>query len=229
MARRVHYKDGKLAIYDDTVPGAFTDPLNHLGSVYFHSDLSYLRIYYDETRTLNLPSRSSSWGYEDHNIFPAHNLGFMPWAILLVGNSQYPTSHPVQIVGNEGSGRYISLTVTATTVAIRSTYHTTAGHSVGATSLSCRAILLGPASGSDPGYAARFYPSGRLTLGEGKFDTGLNYLRRNDTTPDFWATSGRTIDTKTGGARFVKPNGETLNVQGYSGSFVGTQFFGIKD
>ena len=229
MAKRIHYKDGALAVYDDDTPAALTDPANNLDKVYFHSALGYLHVVYDQTRNLSMPSVSSTNGYARFDIFPNHNLGYVPFGILQIDDTQLPTCHPVQLKGNEGSGRHIFMELTTSDVFIRAAHYTTTGKSLGGYSVSVRAILLGQATKTDIGYAARFDPTtGRLTLGEGLFDTDKNYLLRNDANPDFWMSSGRTIDTNNSGIRLVLPNGDVENQQSYSGSFTGTQFFGIR-
>lgn len=230
MARRVHYKDGTLAVYDDTTPAALTDPLNNLSSVYFHSALDYLHIVYDQTVTFALPSTGTTNGSFDTYSFPNHNLGYTPFGFLATTGTQYPTNHPIQLLGNEGTGRYIHLALDNSTASLRVAHHATSGKSNPAINITARCILLGEATATDPVYAGRYDPSnGRVTLGRGKFDTNRSYLRRNDASPDFRATSGRTIDTNDSGARFMLPNGTVFDVQNYIGSFAGTQFFGLAD
>lgn len=232
MAKKIHYKTGKLAVYDDDTPAAFTNPEANLSAIYFHSDLDYFFIAYDQTRTLTLSATGVTEGTTDESrIFPAHNLGYIPYGFLIINGTQYPTGFPLQVTGNEGTARYIMLSMDSSDVWITTRHHATTGHGNSGISRSCRVILLGQATKTDVGYAARFRPSsGRLTLGEGKFDTNRDYLRRDDTNPDFYVSSGRTIDGQSGGGiRFVLPDGTVTSQQGYSGSFTGTQFFGLKD
>jgi hypothetical protein len=49
-------QDGKVAIYEASDDLPFTDPLNHLGRVKFHSDLDYIKIVNVIDYTLNLPA-----------------------------------------------------------------------------------------------------------------------------------------------------------------------------
>lgn len=56
MSKRIRVADGVCAVWDDASDtDPFTDPLDNLSRVKFHSELDYIKIIEEHTVTLNLP------------------------------------------------------------------------------------------------------------------------------------------------------------------------------
>lgn len=234
MARRIwHDSSGNFGIIDSDTPAALSAPTSYMDKVYFHADLDYCSILYEETQTVDLPARGAGlFAVSDYTPFSSHGLGSLPFAVMLTGTKQLPA---VAMIQNDGDDiRTIALTCTTTDFGIRETYSTKAG--VSALSLSIKVIAYGIAASATHTKQFHFTPAdGRLRAGLGKFDTDNKYLRKVDTgTPDFYMTAGRTIDTiaVSGGdcgIRQILPNGDTIDAASYSGSFAGDGFFGVAD
>lgn len=225
------YKDSeRVCIYEEPNPGAFygpddlpaaiTDPLNNLDQIYFHSALGYLIIAYNQSMTINFPARNYPPGNKQW-LFPAHNLGFIPYGVLLSGNTQIPTGEPIQ--GSSSATREASLGIDENSLWVRECWNYA---SLAAMTLTFRAILFKPAPKDAVPHMAYEGPD-YVAYGGGAFSTNNNYIKHAPTTPDFWMTRGRTIDTNHADYRSVRPNGSVRNLNGYSGSFAGTGFFGV--
>jgi hypothetical protein len=229
---RIAHRNGKVAVVDQSqYPQAVDDPAAYRNSVYWHSDRDYLRILYDETRAVTFPSRGSGsntqFGETIHDVFPAHNLGFRPRGVLRIGNTQFPTCGIHDYSGGD-KFRQIRAEITETTVTLREIWIID-GSYAGLT-INCRVILYGVPTAGASTRPVHFTPAtGRLVAGYGKLDTDHRYLREDRSgAPDFWMTSGRTIDTNANAFRQVLPNGQVSDF-GYTGSFTGTGFFGVAD
>jgi len=225
------YKDAhRVCIYDESnpaedysggLPDAITDPLNHLNQIYWHSDLGYVEIFYNQLLTINFPARAYPPGTAKWAL-PNHNRGSLPYGVLLVGNTQIPTGEPIQ--GSSQATRHVSLGVDENATWIREIWNYS---SLTAVAVTFRAILIRPAPTSAVPHLCYEGPD-RVAYGGGKFDTEKQYLRSNPSTPDFWMTIGRTIDTTAGGYRGVRPNGVSQTFGTYTGSFAGSGFFGVS-
>lgn len=236
MPRRVRCEAGRLAIYDSEVPAAFDDPLDNMGAVYFHSDLAHMRVVYDVTRTINFPIRNigaanfNPSALYRHDVFPAHNLGHRPNAVLRIANRQVPTLSPVGSVISDRL-RFLALEVTPTDFYIQEVV-CSRGTNVPADSVTLRVVAyaVAPAGAGNSRLADFDAPSGRLRLGYGKFDTDLRYLRVvEEGATDFWMTRGRTADSRYGAIRLASPNGSATDIGSYVGSFDGGPFYGVRD
>lgn len=204
------------------LPAAITNPKANLKQVYFHSDLDYLIIAYDRSMKLTLPARNYPPGTAYH-YFPSHNLGFLPFGVLVVGNSMIPTGEPIQ--GSSSAARHAALGVDTTRIWLRECWNYS---SLPAITMTFRAILFKPAPVGAVSHMAYEGPD-FVAYGRGKFDTRNNYLKSSPSSPDFWMTRGRTIDTTYGGYRGVRPNGTRRQFNSYTGSFTGSGFFGVAD
>lgn len=234
MPRRLHHLGGALAIYDSETPAALTDPANNLGAVYFHGDLDYLKIVYDQTVLINFPARGSGSSTATidqlYDVFPAHNLGYRPRGVLRIDNTQYPTCGILTYAGGD-KYRCIRCEIDETKVYVRELG--IIDGTIAADPRSVRVILYDVAPITVTDKLFHFMPaSSRLIAGKGKFDTDNRYLREDRTAaPDFWMTHGRTIDASGRNFRQVLPNGQMVEfpTTGYGGSFTGTGFFGVAD
>lgn len=207
--------------YSGGLPGAITNPLAHLTDLYWHSSLNYKTIFYNQVKTINFPPRSAPPGTTKYAL-PNHNLGSLPYGVLVVGNTQIPTGEPIQ--GSSQATRHVALGVDNNAVWIRESWNYS---SLGAISITFRAILLRtPPLGVTPHLALE--QRDRVVYGGGKFDTNSQYLRSNPSNPDFFMTRGRTIDTTAGGYRGVRPNGAIQQFNAYTGGFTGSGFFGVS-
>lgn len=232
MARRLYEDQFRVCIYEEPNPGttyppgslpaAITNPLNNLDKIYYHSSLGYLIIAYDQSMTINFPARSPGPGTNKWDL-PAHNLGFIPYGVLLVGNTQIPTGEPIQ--GSSSAARQVALGIDTNTVWIREFWNY---RNLAAISITFRAILFKPAPTT---VTTRMVDesTSRIIYGKGSFDTNNDYIKSAPSSPDFWMTRGRTIDTTNGGYCGVRPNGEVRTINTYTGSFNGTGFFGVAD
>ena len=232
MAPR-RYKDAhRVCIYEEPNPGndyssglppAITDPINHLDQVYWHSDLNYREIFYNQVIMINFPARAYPPGSQKWSL-PAHNLGSLPRGVLLVGNTQIPTGEPIQ--GANQATRHVALGVDETNIWIREVWNYS---SLSAITFTFRAILVRPATLGASSHLADESPT-RVVYGGGKFDTNKQYLRHAPApaTPDFYMTNmGRTIDTTNAGYRGVRPNGVVKEFNAYTGSFAGAGFIPV--
>lgn len=229
MPRRIWHKAGKFGIIDSEVPAALDDPNAYLSSVYLHGDLDYLKVVYDQTQSIAFPARStgSNTGiFHATYAMPNHNLGKRVRGVVRIGNTQYPANALVTYSGGD-KFRFIRAEIGLNTVTIRET--TLINGSLAAATYAVRVILYDVAPVTYTTKLYHFIPSqGRLIAAQGKFDTSNKYLRENRTaTPDFWMTSGRTVDSNGRNFTQVLPNGEAV---GYGSlSFAGTGFFGASD
>lgn len=225
-APRFYADKNKVAIYDSAVPDALTSPTSHIGDVFFHSSLDYLEIGYEDTFSLTLPARPNllDWTEDSakHNI-TNHGLGTIPFGILLVSGEQMSTLEPLQLTGSYE--RHVALGVSSTQVWIQESWYAKAD--MPAITRTFDIYLLRDAPDTTTTKALSF-TSSRLLMGGGKFDTNRAYLRQKDSSPAFWMTKGRTIDTSGSGIRHKRPNGTQVSFQSYSGSFTGDASYGIN-
>lgn len=232
MPPRLYKDQSRVCIYEEPSPGtiyppgalpaAITNPHGNLDDIYWHSSLDYFEIAYDRTISVALPSRSAPPGSATHSL-PDHNLGFLPFGVLIVGNTQIPTGEPIQ--GASAAARHVALGVDSTNVWIREAWNYAY---LAGTTISFRAILFRPA-GQTPTATMLEESPNRVAYGRGKFSTDKSYLKSSPSAPDFWMTRGRTIDTIYAKYRGVRPNGAVREFNGYSGSFAGSGFFGVAD
>lgn len=227
------YKDGqRVCIYEEATPGAFygtddlpaaiTNPTANLDKIYFHSSLPYLIKAYDRTVTINFPARNYPPGKAQW-FFPDHNLGFMPYGVLLSGDTQIPTGEPIQ--GSTSAARHAALGFSNSRLWLRECWNYS---SLPAFTMTFRAILYRLAPTNSVPHLAYEGPD-YIAYGGGRFDTRNNFIKHAAVSPDFWMTKGRTIDTTYAGYRGVRPNGQVREFNTYTGSFAGSGFFGVAD
>lgn len=219
---------GKAAVYlvDPVSPGdraPFLSPLSNLTRLLWHSDLDYLEIFYAHTATLALPARSGGSGEVDY-VLPAHNLGSVPFAALIVGGNHVDGAYLVQQTGSGERSLELVPNETGFTVVERWRGSLSA---VNAT-IAVRALRVAPAI--DTANAFLIDPAnGVLQFGFGKFSTAGNAkLRLTTGAPAYWLPRiGPTMDGVGGGLRVVRPDGTFADLWGYSGNFTGQAGWGV--
>lgn len=240
----VHAASGKFGIIDSRLrdasgeiepagksydEGILDNPMSHLHEVYLHADFDYWRISYDQSVTLSLPARGRGNGEATHTPFPAHNFGIVPWAVMRIAGKQLPAGGIVQAGGFDGV-RCLFFESDAAGFYVRERWMNDDSNDTPAVTLTLRAIAYQIAASGGHPMPLHFQSStGRLRAAFGKFDTDNRYLRRDTVAPDFWMTAGTTLDSYQNTLRQVLPNGETIDINGYSGSFAGTGFWGVAD
>lgn len=224
---------GKCAVFNvdpsdlgDLAP--FTNPEDHYAHTHFHSDNDYLEIFYDDADTLTLAS-SSSVGTTTH-MSGTHGLGSVPHGFLLL-NGQPVQGHAISVaVANYNSVRSFELVIDATTVSVRETRRIGVGNPVPAITVDLRILLLRAAPSSDPTYAVRIDPdNGVMSFGYGKFSIQGNPKLKLTTGSELFKIPAiaRSIDTSGQTLRMVRPDGSTLDLFGYSGSFAGPTMYKV--
>jgi len=237
MAKKL-YADGttgKVAIYDPAVPGAFTNPLANLNAVYFHSDLDYVGVAAVLDFTVTHPARGTGGSSTQHSYLepnPAsglvsglnHDLGYVPHALVFVGNDMLPANMQIQTSGS--SYRTVAVDLTTTQVRVFETAWVYQ-HSLPALTVTYKIVLFTP----------KISPSGNETLhitqssfvaSRGKLNTAYNYLRRAVSSPMFWFSKGKTADVANGSFKIVTANGSVINRSPYNGSFAGEAGLGVE-
>lgn len=237
MAKKL-YADGmtgKVAIYDPANPNAFTDPRNNLGSVYFHSDLDYVGVAAIIDVSVNHPFRAKGGSNARHTYLtpnPAsgavnsltHNLGYVPHALVFVGNDMLPANSQIQHVGS--SFRTVAIEVTTTQVRVFETAWVYQ-HDLPAITKNYKIVLFTQKLGSSGNQTLRIEPS-QFIASRGKLNTAYNYLRRSLTSPMFWFSKGKTADVANGSFKIVTANGSTITRSPYNGSFTGVPGIGVE-
>lgn len=218
---------GKCAVFNvdpsdlsDLAP--FTTPADHYGHLHFHSDLDYLEIFYDDAATLSLAS-SSSAGTTTH-MAGTHGLGSVPHGILLKDGQPAQGSAINIVSGNFNSVRSFELIIDETTVSVKETRYVAVGVALPAITVDLRILLLRASPSSDPTYAVRIDPdNGVMSFGYGKFSIEGNPKLRLTTGTELFKIPdiARSIDTVGQTLRMVRPDGSTLDLFGYAGSFTG--------
>lgn len=132
---------GKCAIWDDDSDELpFSDPLNHLSRLYFHSSLDYPQLISKHTGTLSLPARGiDSYGETVHTLF-SHGAGGIPWVLGAVRNAD-STGIDVALAGSVpiqmdqyGFSRWLTLGADGVNVVLHESY--TTHHDAGLAALS---------------------------------------------------------------------------------------------
>lgn len=226
---------GKVAIYEDSNPAAFTTPLANLNDVFFHSDLDYMGVAAILDAVVTHPARAKGGTATAHSYSVpqytsgqsnplTHNLGYEPYGLCFIGNDMLPANTQIQSVGT--SFRTVALEITSTNVRIFETswVYQTALPSI---TMSYKILLFTP----------KIVPSGNITIditatrviaSRGKLDTNLDYIRHKAVSPDFYFSKGKTLDTNNGSFRIVTANGSTITRTPYAGSFTGVPGIGIE-
>lgn len=223
---------GHVAIYEGGNEAAFTDPLNNLDKVYFHSALDYISIAHVWQGTITHPARTRS-GSEDKYLSGAkkplngtqdyalttHNLGYVPKGIARSGNDMLPAMAAVQRVG-AASSRFVSFLITSTSVTLRENWFTFED-SLPAVNVVYTIYLFSPLIVGSGNKTLYIDPTD-FKASKGKLDITRRYIKSKATSPDFFLAKGPSADVAGGGMRIVTPAGVSIDDGRYTGSFAGT-------
>jgi len=242
MARTLHADGttGKVYIYKgEAEPAAYANPTStQLGDLHFHSDLSYLGNTQVLEATITHPERvrsssSSKWGGTTYraqqgtqtHVLGPNSLGVLRPAVAFYAGAQMPAGTVVHKLGQ--SVRAVSMMITPTQIRLFENW-LTFDDSLPAVSRSYRIFLFQTLFAGSGNTSIHIAP-GAFTAGFGKLSTAYRYLRRADSAPDAFVTSGRTADVQGGGIKVVLPDG-TLPLQSatYTGSFAGSPGQGVR-
>lgn len=240
---------GVVAIYtvEDTLidDDPFTDPLNHVDRIEFHSELDYLAVSSVQTGTLSLPSVSiGPLPYStQHNLF-AHGLGYQPLVLgylegfagfnvplmgttILYGAADtFPNG---SVGGDDGWMRSVQLGADDTYVYLHEYVIPGVigvGRTIAAATLDWRVFVttrnLDLNSGNDntASHPSNLYISPtRVVFGQGKFDTDRRHLKKSAS--GFAVAIDKSLDLKTNGLAIKL----TQSVDGYErGNWVEDSF-----
>lgn len=234
MAKKllVDGKAGKAAIYNPANPAAFSNPLGNLADVFFHSDLDYMGVAKIIDVTITHPARGVG-GQAAQNSYPvpnfpagnnplAHNLGYLPYGIMFVGNNMLPANSQIQWVGT--SFRTVSLQLDASNAYI---YEQSWVYRDGlpAMAQSYRIVLFRRMSDA-PDNKAMYAKDDQFKAGFGKLNTDYNYLRYSAAGP-YYFSKGRTADCSNGSFKIVTANGGVVSRPPYNGGFAGVPGIGV--
>ena len=194
---------GTVAIYtvEDTLidDDPFTDPLNNLDRVEFHSDLDYLAISSIQTGTLSLPTRTGTTPQTvRHDLF-AHGLGYQPMVLghidgfegyntPLLGTtpifmtSDVPAAHGIRLrslqLGSDNTDVYIHEYVMKADT----------GYTFPAIDIDWRVMVttrnldLSTGNNNTVSHPSNLYISpSRVVFGQGKFDTDRSHIKKVST------------------------------------------------
>ncbi len=216
---------GRFAMYDEPPSGPsdapLTNPLAHLDRIKIHSSLAYLQVAAEVDVPISHPYVArpgsawswSTWSFDwypavyqwDHLLF-THNLGYVPFCLVTVtGGAAVEPGIPVQATA-QGGTRF--LTVYATATQIRAIERVDTGNGdIPAININYKVLVLRqPASlGNGVLFDAT---SGRVTAGQGWFDSDYHYLRAVAAGESpFFLVGSQNIDTRGGVTRMIDPLG----------------------
>lgn len=226
---------GRVAIFDPAVPAALTNPRANLGAVYFHSDLDYVGVVAVFDFVVTHPARGVGGASTEHSYAVpnhvtgaiqslVHNLGYVPHALVFIGNNMLPANSQIQNVGS--SFRTVAVEVNSTQVRLFETSWVYQ-HALPAIVQTYKVVLFTP----------KLVPSGNKTVhitpttfvaSRGKLNSAYNYLRRALTSPMFWFSKGKTADVANGSFKIVTANGGAIAKTHYNGSFAGEPGIGVE-
>lgn len=218
------------------------DPISWLDLVKFHSDFDYYQVHSGPDlvtvnhaavagATVTLYNISGSTFSRQGQIVTTqidlvtHGLGYIPSYFVIMGGAIVAPGTLVQV----GSAQDRQVTPYATTTKIR--LHEAAISSaatLAAISIDYEVIVFKQPVADMPGLGFDFdETTGRVIMGEGKFDSDLKMLREAGAPGDspFDISLGRTVDIKNGGKRSVLADGTTVSDTNYNGTFTGSPSF----
>lgn len=230
---------GDVAIFDPANPAALSNPLENLGSVYFHSALSYMAIVNVATITIDHPERARSgninkygsgynptYGSETYDL-AEHTLGYIPHGILYTGDNMLPSATPIQMVGR--SFRAAVLKFTDAKVQLHESFYTF-DETLPPVSLTYKALVFRRPS-EDEESTTLFISPTQMIASRGKLNTDHRYVQSHDSpgdAPDFFFTAAKTADVQNGAMKMVTANGTVIEDPDYTGAFDGGNSRGCK-
>ncbi|MCB9993127.1 MAG: hypothetical protein H6873_05670 [Hyphomicrobiaceae bacterium] len=213
--------------------GPFNNPVANLDKVLFHTKLDYLEVAATGNRTIAFPKVTKgsadsiaeygpdlSYGVRQQNwTLITHNLGYLPFVIVVVNGEVIPAGFPVQSRPSDGSQRIVTPYVTTSQVKLREVANVSS-KGLDAQSVSFEILVFKVPSGKSD----FILEPGRMRVGT--FDSRKRYVRvAKASETNFLIAKGRTIDLDHGAARTVTPKGKKLEdrpPKTYRGSFTGT-------
>jgi len=211
-----------------------------LSNLYFHSDLNYLACplasVYEVSQSLpqiTYNSNTSKFGNTTYTIknvhndytLVTHNLGYTPIILPTMDGYELPAGVPIQTAGV--STRGVSVYADSTSIYLH-TEAVTLSQSLPAVTKTFKIYILNHISSASGNIAISATPT-TFTAGFGKLSSSNKYLRRDNTTPDFYVTKEKTADVSGGGLKIVAPNGVSVyESSSYTGSYSGTTGTGVS-
>lgn len=230
---------GVFAMYDEPPSGSsdapLYNPMAHLSRIKIHSGLEYLQVATEFDVTVAHPFVAkpttgwdwSSWSfnwypttYTVDRLLGTHNLGVVPFCVVATAGGVVEPGVPVQI-NTAGGLRYVHIYLTATEVRCVETVDS-ANADLPAINITYKIMVL--REGASLGNGVMFDAnSGRVTAGEGWFDSDYHYLRAvaSGESP-YYIVGSQNIDTTGGICRTIDALGnirhDFFQVSDYTGS-----------
>jgi len=233
---------GTVAIYDADTEAAFTDPLNNLDKVYFHSDLDYFVMRQKFDTTISLPSRSVPSNGDGGAITTIG--GFTIWESgedsgattggvdsYQIGTHSITDPFPLAIInGTVISGtliiraddqrrRAVSVGVTSSEVLLYECWNGGGGNNLPSENVDVTVYLFSTTTAPDASEIIKLTPS-RIIASAGKLDSDGNHVKLDATSSVKMPLGGETIDLGDGGFRYIDADGNTVDEWGYSSTSV---------
>lgn len=241
----VNGTNGKSYIYEGSEdPSTFANPTAaQLGSLYFHSDLSYLGSTTIVSGTITFPERipnntyssgsKGGTGWYTYQVTygeESYALGSNPFGSIkpfigIIDNIQISGGRVIQAVNNSVRGCSIYLTNSEVRVFESfSTYiYTLPSISVTFT------VYIFDTLFSGSGLTAISIEPTSFKAGFGKLDSNYRYIKKNNVTPSIYLVASRTGDVAGGGIKLTSPNGTVAFTDSrYTGSFQPSIGIGVQ-
>lgn len=227
---------GKSYIYEGSVdPSTFENPsAGQIGSLYFHSDLSYLGTTTVLTGTITFPERIPNTTYtsgskggtgwytynttygEASYAFGSNPFGAIKPFIGIIDNVQIAGGRIIQSANY--SNRGCSIYLTNSEVRIFENFSTYV-YTLPSISVSFTVYIFDTFFSGLGSTAISIQPTS-FKAGFGKLDSNYRYIKKNTTSPNIYLTSYRTGDVAGGGIKITSPNGTVAFTDAsYTGSF----------
>lgn len=227
---------GQSAIYlvDPATPGdrqPFLNPAAFARFLLFHSGAQFLRVAYDQTKTLTLENASGKPGYTKAHAFPNHNLGKVPPCLAVVGTTMLVGSQPVQV--QRFASRSLTLIATSSGFTIEERVTKYFRSDLAALTVRVRVIALDimqPVTGAPPFDIDM--SRALVSFGHGRFrNNGPDVIKaaKSGAGIEFYIPKpGPSMDVDNGALRIVRPNGQATNVGTFTATFAGSGGWPIK-
>lgn len=229
-------ESGDSAIYlvDPDTPNdraPFLNPTAYAKYILFHSGMQFIRVAYDQSKSITFPNMQGVSSDTNEYAFPNHNLGRIPATMVVISGQMLMMGQPIQVSGGRNA-RTLSLKLTTNGVSVVEWVTKYYADALPAITRTVRVILLDilPTVGGDP---FTFDMSvGRVRFGYGRFDNaGPDLLKaaKSNTGVQFYVPKpGPTLDTSNGAIKHVGPDGTVMTVGNYNGSFSGSGGWPVK-